>query len=484
VLTLRPYQLSMIESIREQLKAGRSRILAVAPTGAGKTCLMAHMISGAVAKGRRVWFLNHRRELVRQSVETLQDSANVDCGIIASGFGSNGYHLAQIASIQTLMRRWEKYVLPDIIIIDEAHHSCAASWSKLLNDIVSRKPNVKVIGLTATPQRLDGRGLAQWFDVIVEGPNTAQLIQDGYLAKYRMWGASLPDLTGVHTTAGDYNKGELEAALSRTAVVGDALTEYRKHCDGKRALVFMWSIRSSQDLAQRFNDTGIPAMHVDGETDSAVRDRAIADFRNGRIKVLSNVELFSEGLDIPAVEAGFLMRPTQSLAMYLQQVGRILRPFEGKEAALIFDHAGHAANHGYPDDVRTWTLDGIEKKAAKRKGVLIRQCMKCYATVPLAAKDCKWCGYIFPVKPREVETVDGELQELDMAAMERLFGAKQRRIEQGRADSLAALEVIERQRGYRRGWALKVWEAKSKKKAARHYNDKLAALADSYRPKS
>ena len=473
MLTLRPYQLDIIAAIRAQWH--RQRILVVSPTGSGKTSLTAHIFKNATARGKRCWFLNHRRELVRQSVSTLEDSAGVNCGIIAAGFGSNGYHLAQVASIQTLMRRWEKYPLPDLIICDEAHHLVSASWSKLLADVLARKPDIKIIGLTATPIRLDGRGLGQWFEVIVEGPNTAALIEQGYLSKYRMWGASLPDLTGVHSVAGDYNKGELEAALSRTAVVGDALAEYRKHCAGMRALAFTWSIKSSEELAARFNEAGIPAMHVDGETDSAVRDRAIRDFHAGRVKLLSNVELFGEGLDVHGIQAEFLLRPTQSLSMYLQQVGRGLRTDPGKEALCIFDHAGHAVAHGYPDDVRTWTLDGTATKAKKPQKAPVRQCMKCYAVVPAAQRQCKWCGTVFDIKPRDVTLEAGELVELDMAAMERLFNAKQRRQEQGRAQSYGDLVRIEKRKGYKPGWAAHVLEARRRK-------SKLTDLADGFRP--
>lgn len=492
MLTLRPYQTSLIDAVRDQLRNGMQRVLLTSPTGSGKTCLTAYMIKTAVEKGKRCWFLNHRRELVRQSIETLEDSAGVNCGIIASGFGANGYHLAQVASIQTLFRRWEKYPLPDLIICDEAHHLVSPSWSALLIAILERKPTIKIVGLTATPARLDGRGLAQWFQVIVEGPSTATLIAQGYLATYRMWGAPVPDLTGVDKLAGDYNQKQLAAAMSRTAVVGDALNEYRKHCDGKRALVFMWSIQSSMELTERFNMAGIPARHVDGETEHTVRDRTMAAFRRGDVKVISNVDLFGEGLDVPALEAGFLMRPTQSLAMYLQQCGRILRPNEGKGAALIFDHAGHAAVHGYPDDPRVWTLDGIEKKALKRNAP-IRQCPQCYAVVPLSAKTCRWCGTVFVPKPREVDEVEGELEELTAEQIASMQRNRELRREQGQANSYEALLRIEHARGYQPGWARHVWAAKQQKRlrssalpvshSSGSSTARVERAADWYRPK-
>lgn len=444
--------------VRDEVRKGKKSVLVVSATGSGKTCIAATMMSNAVRNKRRVWFLVHRRELLKQSIDTLEYAAGVATGVIASGFGANSVMPAQVASIQTLMRRWERYPLPDLLIVDEAHHACSASWSKLISDIKKKSPGILVIGQTASPQRLDGRGLGQWFECIVQGPSVTQLIADGHLANYRLWGSKLPDLTGVHTVAGDYNKQDLAAAMSRTAVVGDALAEYKKHCDGKRALVFMWSIQSSKDLALRFNDAGIPAMHVDGETDDATRDRAVRSFRSGTIKVLSNVDLFGEGFDVPAAEVGFLMRPTQSLAMYLQQCGRLLRPFPGKDAALIFDHAGLVVRHGFPDDPREWSLEGSDTRGKKKQESPVRQCIKCYATLPVWAKACKWCGFVFESKPRKMNVEDGELTEL--AKVDKLWPSRDRQ----EARTYDELLAVEKRKGYRRGWADHVFAAREMKR--------------------
>lgn len=475
-LTLRPYQSAIIEDIRGHLRSGRSSVLCVLPTGAGKTVIAAHMISKADAKEKRSWFTCHRVELVRQSVQTLQIAAGLHVGIIAAGFNPNGIARTQVCSIQSLMRRWQKHALPDLIIVDEAAHIAARSWSNLLAAVRAAKPSIKVIGLTATPQRLDGRGLGQWFEVMVQGPQPSRLMAEGYLSRYTVFAPSQANLSAVHTVAGDYNRAELDTAMRGCRVTGDAIAEYRAKCDGKRALMFLWSVKASEEMAAAFNAIGIPAAHIDGMTNDFDRARAVCDFGSGKIKVLTNCELICEGFDCPAIDAVFLLRPTQSLAMYLQMIGRGLRPAPGKDRVLIMDHSGLCLTHGLPDEAREWSLAGAETTSHGKPSLTVRQCLKCYAVWPANARSCKECGFLFPIQYREVEQEQGELQELDMAAMERLFNARTRRQEQGRADSYEDLVRIERQRGYRPGWARHIIEARERKR------DSLSVAADSYRP--
>lgn len=459
-LALRPYQTDIIDRVREKIRAGVKRVLIVLPTGGGKTALMAHMMRTSTSRGYRSFFCVHRRELVKQSVLTLTDSAGIDVGIVAAGFPSNRHEAAQVCSVPTLARRHKLLLSPHLLAMDEAHHSAAKSWA----DLIALYPNAVLIGLTATPERLDGAGLGQWFDDMVIGPSVRELIDGGYLCDYRLFAPKGVDLTGVHTVAGDYNKRELNDLMSKSAVVGDCITHYKKHCGGARAIVFAWSIEASEQIARQFNDAGIKAMHLDGKTDDVTRDHATDSFRRGETQVLCNVNLISEGYDVPAAEAMFDLSPTQSLSMFLQRCGRVLRPAPGKREALIFDHSGNSARHGLPDDPREWSLAGRAKKARETDKVPVKQCPLCFATVSAAVTLCRHCGYKFEVQSREIEQVDGELSEIDVERQRR-----DRKQEQAQAGTVEDLIRIGTLRGYKNPakWASHVFGARQAKQAAR-----------------
>lgn len=459
-LALRPYQAEIYNRAKTLLREGRRTLLIQSPTGSGKTVLVAHMLKNAKDKGYNAWFVVHRRELVKQSILTLGESAGLPVGIVAAGFPGNRHEQLQVCSVQTLAKRRHLLAAPNLIVWDECHHVAATSWGAIHHNY----PNAVHIGLTATPERLDGTGLNAWFEDLVTGPSVASLIADGWLSPYRLFAPGGPDLSDVHNVAGDYNKKELAVAMAKSSVTGDALTHYQKYAMGRRAIVFMWSIESSIDMAKKFNEAGIPAEHIDGTTDDVARDAAIQGFRDGKIKILCNVEIISEGFDLPAIEAAFLLRPTKSLALYLQQVGRALRPSPGKDQALIFDHAGNCRMHGLPDDEREWTLEGRVKKRKKEDGCPVKQCAKCFAVLPAAASACKWCGFKFESQARGMEQVDGELAEVDLEAQRVV-----RKQEQAKAHSFEDLIRLGQIRGYKNAekWAQHVWNARLAKEAAR-----------------
>jgi len=410
-LLLRPYQVDLHAEARAHLQRGIAAILIQSPTGSGKTVLIAHMLKNAKDRGYRAWFIVHRRELVKQSVSTLTEAAGVSVGIVAAGAAPSRNEAIQICLVNTLANRLHMMPPPNLIVFDEAHHLAAGSWAK----IQAAFPNAVHVGLTATPQRLDGRGLGAHFRELVTGPSVATLIEQGYLSPYRLYAPGGADLSKVHTLGGDYNKKELADAMQQSPVVGDALTHYQKHAMGKRAIVFMWSIDSSKEIAARFNDAGIPAAHIDGKTPDDQRDAMIQSFRSGNTLVLTNVDLFGEGFDLPAIECAFLLRPTQSLSLYLQQVGRALRPFPGKKEALIFDHANNCKLHGLPDDDREWSLAG-RKRRTRDDSCTVKQCPKCYAMNLASVMVCKYCGYKWVIQSRDIEQGEGELSEVDLAA--------------------------------------------------------------------
>jgi len=456
VIQLRDYQIDMIDRTRAALKRVRA-VAMVAATGSGKTSIASRMLKTCSDKGHGAWFLCHRRELITQSAITFA-KAGVDHGIVAAGFDGDRKKLVQICSVQTLARRWHLLERPKLIIWDEAHHCAATTY----DTIYKQFPDAVHIGLTASPVRLDGTGLGAWFQEIVEGPPVRELIDAGYLSDYRLFAPKTMDTAGVHTRYGDFVKSELSKIADKPKITGDAISHYRKYCSGKRALIFAVSIEHSLHIVQQFNDAGIRAEHVDGTTQSGERDAIFRRFTKGETLALSNVEIASEGVDIPAVEAAILLRPTQSLGMYLQQVGRALRPAPGKSHAIILDHAGNAFRHGLPDDVREWSLLGTQtkKSAADPDDIKVKQCPVCYATVAAYKSECRHCGHKFVPVGREIETVEGELSEVDIE-MQRQAA----RIEQASAQSLDELIRIGTLRGYRNpaAWATHVWTARAAK---------------------
>jgi DNA repair protein RadD len=457
MLKLRPDQEEALEAVRAHLRRGRRRVLLQAPTGFGKTVVASTMAKTAVEKGKRVWMLVHRRELVRQ-VSKAFTKCDLQHGIVSAGYPSNRFHAAQVCSIPTLVNRLDLYQAPNVIIFDEAHHISAGSWAK----IAQAFPEAVQIGLSATPIRLDGVGLGEFFDELVEGPPVKWLIEHGALAPYRLLApASNLNLASVHRTAGDYNKRELDDAVAASTITGDAVEHYCKHAMGTKALMFHVSIARSVDAVERFTAAGITAKHVDGETDPIERDAAIEAFENGDLMVMSNVGLFGEGTDLAGVQTLIDCAPSMSLGSVMQRWGRVLRPAPGK-VALILDHAGNSGEkHGYPDTERQWSLEGRTKRKKKDpEEITLRRCPVCMATLMGYVAKCDACGHVFESQGREVEEVAGELQEVINPAVE----AMERKREQQRARSEDELVEIGRQRGMKRPhlWARHVMRARGR----------------------
>jgi DNA repair protein RadD len=470
MLNLRPYQLELIDRLRATIAAGTRRVLLTLPTGAGKTCLMAHMLSSAAQKQKRAWFCVHRRELVDQSVQTFIEAAAIDTGIVAAGYYATPRAPVQVCSVASLRPRAPTLQAPDLIVFDEAHHIASNSWSA----VAALFPRAVHIGLTATAQRLDGRGLRAHFDELICGPSTADLIAQGYLSPYTLYAPpGAVNLSKVHRVAGDYDKQEVADAMDATTVVGDAVSHYRQHCPDARALVFAWSLDASRRIAQQFLAAGIPAQHVDGETPRVERTQAMRDFRAGTTRVLCNVDLFGEGLDVPAVDAVFLLRPTQSLGLYLQQVGRGLRPTKGKASVKIFDHVANWSRHGLPDDPREWTLDGREKGSRASSEAMGRRCDECFAVSPIGCKACRYCGKVFPVQDREIEEVEGTLHETDIEAIRRERAKWKAQIQYCATEK--DFRRVGEALGYHRGWAWHMmFEKMERERAQQQENSEVA----------
>ncbi|WP_066770039.1 DEAD/DEAH box helicase [Sphingobium sp. CCH11-B1] len=449
-VTLRPYQAALLDGARQGFRERKRAILLQLPTGGGKTVSGSKMIEGSSAKGLVCWWLAHRRELIGQTSKTFA-AMGIQHGIIAGGHSSDPHKRVQIGSIQTVARRLDDLAPPDLIIFDECHHLGASQWQKIFDAF----PNAKIIGLTATPWRLDGKGLGQWFEEMVNGPTVAELIAEGSLSHYRLFAPTQIDTSTIKMQAGDFKKDDLAKLMDKPTIVGDAVKHYLKLCRGKRAVAFAVNVEHSQRIAQQFNANGIPAEHVDGTMDAGSRDGAIQRFIAGDTLVLTNCELFGEGFDVPAIEAVILLRPTKSLSLHLQQVGRALRPAPGKSEAIILDHAGNSMIHGLPDDDREWTLEDREKKKKDDKvSSPIKTCMECFHVYRPAPK-CPQCGHQPVGQAREIEQRDGELAEVDVAAKR-----KEQRREVGNARTREDLERIARERGYKPGWVNAIMNAR------------------------
>jgi DNA repair protein RadD len=464
MIPLRPYQQDAIERVRDAYRAGHRAPLLVAPTGAGKTVMFGFVAGQTASRGKRVLVLCHRRELIRQASRKLTETG-VPHGIIAPGHTPTRDPV-QVASVQTLGRRLHHdRDAPDLIVIDEAHHAVAGQWAA----ITAAYPNARLLGVTATPERLDGRGLGVeaggCFDALVMGPTVGDLVAGGFLTSTRIFAPSeAPDLSGVRTRGGDFEAGALADAMARPQIVGDAVTHYTKHAAGQPAILFSPSVAHAETMAEAFRAAGYRAVAASGDTDARVRDEAIAGLGTGAVQVLCSCDLISEGLDVPAVGAVILLRPTKSLGLYLQQVGRGLRPAPGKSHLTVLDHAGNTLRHGPPEMPREWSLAGRPKRAKKDDDTPpARQCPDCFA-VHSPAPACPECGHVYEVKVREIEHVAGELQDVTdtMAARWGKHIPLSKVLREAKDEDLAA---IARARGYKPGWAFHMRQQRAQRRA-------------------
>lgn len=485
----RPYQREGIQLIRASFAEGHRAPLYVAPTGAGKTFTFCLIASSAVRHSKRVVVVVHRQELLSQTSRALDDMG-IAHGLIAPGITPDPRAFVQVAMIGTLRRRLEQGRAGDafdMVIFDEGHHATAGEWGR----IRVLAPTARLLGVTATPERLDGQGLGAEFggvyDDLILGPTTEALMADGYLCRAAVFAPqSLVDLEGVKNRGGDYAGAELASRMDRPQITGDAVAHYGRICPGAPAIAFCASVAHAQHVAQQFRAAGWSADSIDGELADGLRRQRIRDLGEGRLHVLTSCDIISEGTDIPVVTAAILLRPTQSLTLHLQQVGRALRPVyaqgfdlstrEGRLAAIaaskkpqaiVLDHVGNI-RHGLPEEPRDWTLAGRPRNGRAREGapaLRVAQCPECFrAHSPAPA--CPSCGHAYEATVRAPAMVGGELVEV--TEEDRIALAQQRaeqRREVGRATTLEALEAIARARGYKQAWARHVWNSRQRARA-------------------
>lgn len=452
-MELREYQKNAIDELREAFKKYNS-VLYCLPTGAGKTAIFSDITSRIAARNKSVYILVHRQELLLQASKKLAEY-NVPHGRISSK-SSISRDLIQVCSVQTFANRLRYYkTAPDLIIIDECHHAVAGSYQTILNYY----PSSKILGVTATPERLDGNGLGTIFQKLIVGPTISELIDMGYLSRVKVFAPQQIDFSKVKTSQGDYSKSQITEILDTPKITGNAIDHYRKIAAGQSAIVFCVTIQHAHDVAKEFNSAGIPARCIDGTMDPYTRKQIIANL-GIEYKILTSCEIVSEGTDIPAVSVAILLRPTLSLGLYLQQIGRCLRPYPGKDFAIVLDHVGNCHRHGLPDDEREWSLNSVKRtrKSIEEK-VKIRTCSKCYTVFNPTKTKCPNCNEEYEIINKVPEIEEGELEEVKK--QEQIN--KRRMIAQAR--DLKTLQEVGKNLGYSPGWAYHVFTAR---KNARH----------------
>lgn len=443
-------------------------VLMQASTGAGKTRMALDMIEGAVAKGSRAIFTVPRIELLNQTIETIA-GYGIPFGVISPDHAPNPFAMVQIAMTPTLARRLDKVQAPKIIWIDEAHYGGAElerviAWAKAAGSYG--------VGMSATPLKNNGRGMGDWYDHMEAGLPSAELIRLGRLSQYRYFGPSSPDLSAVAVRDGQYVQSQIASFMEgQAAIVGDAVRTYRETAMGKLCIVFATSRKHAGIIQDAFQAQGIAAQTIDGTMDKATRKRIIMGFARRECPVLINVQLCTFGFDLSQA-AGMDVRveslsdlcPRKSLPLQLQVWGRAMRA--GDVPTIMMDHSNNWREHGFPDSPREWSLDGAKKrKGPSDRTDPIRQCSIAdggCGFVHRPSPVCPNCGRVYPVMSRMVDEVDGDMQEIDRDAAERLRIAARR--EQGRSETLEDLIKLAARTGKKPAWAHHVWRAREAKR--------------------
>lgn len=439
-MELRDYQEAELGKVRSAFSYGKKRIIAVLPCGAGKTVLFAYMADRhcAMDTGNRVLFLVHRVELMEQAKQTF-DRFGIDRSRIHIGMA------------QTISRHLDTEPRPTLIVADEFHHYTATTFTR----IISAWPDVPVVGLTATPCRLDGQGLGAIADDMEVGVSARWLIDHGWLCDYDYYApqVNLPDAQWTMKGA-DIDLADAQERLEHAKIFGDI----EKYLDlGRKTIIYTPTVRMSQSVAMQI---GSSAAHFDGNTPDTERKRIMDDFRSGKLRVLCNCDLIGEGVDVPDCDSVMLLRPTQSVALYIQQSMRCLRPGEGKRA-VIYDFVGNCYRHGLPTEERTWSLEGKMKarNPSGEKDITVRQCQNCLKVYTGISPICPYCGFNNGKTREQIhQEKDAELKKIE--EMERLSEEEERR----NCYTFPQLIEFAKRHGYNNpsGWAYHVWRARGK----------------------
>ena len=490
---LRPYQKALVREVSNAFQAGQLSVLMQSATGSGKTRTASYIVERFTQTGRQALWQAHREELLMQASMVFAEagvqhrlicSTSTERAIKAQQFREHGRcfidasGLVVIGSIQTIVRRMADlpWLDPDLIVPDEAHLSLNSTNRRIIGELTARRAArggtpTRVLGLTATPQRLDRQSFAREdggiYDVIVRGPEVSDLISWGNLSRYKAFAPPVELVAGADLgkrKGNDYDAQELERELDGPKVYGDVVEHYRVHSHGKPAIGFAPTTASADRFTEAFKAAGYRAVTLDGQTDDSLRRRALQQLAAGELDVIMSCALLIEGVDVPYATTALLLRRTESVALYLQAVGRVLRPHPKKEHAILLDFVGVIARHGLPDEPREWSLKPVARKRAAASGDKpepgidsVTNCPKCRA-YHMPAPVCPHCGHEYPkAARREAEQVDTQLVEITEEEAERMRRA--RRIAQGKAQTVPELIA----QGMSRGRAIKIVQARDAK---------------------
>lgn len=404
-VVLRPYQEAAVDRVVASID---NCPILVGPTGSGKTVML---VAAATRISPRILWLAHRRELIKQAASAFEAQGH-ECGIILAGEPRDESALIQVGSIQTVTARGVPPG-PDLLVLDECHHASSKSYRDVIASFRRR------IGGTATPFRLDGKGLGSaGFGDIVIAAYTDELCEEGVLHAPRVFvGKRTPNLTGIKKTAGDYNLGQLASAMTQNvALLGDIIENWKRHAEGKRTVAFSVDIAHGQQIVDRFTEAGVAAELLTGGTPRVQREATLARLAAGATTVVVNCMVLTEGWDLPALECAVVARPTASLNLHLQMIGRIMRSCDGKDGAIVLDHAGNYHRHGLVTERIEYSLEGRPKKSGVGGPGPQKTCSECGAVVPAGCHKCEECGHEFPVEDKTTEDKTAEMVEVGKAS--------------------------------------------------------------------
>lgn len=418
------FQKELVDRTHRSWLTSHKRPCIVLPCGGGKSVIAAEIAKRTTQAGNRVLFIVHRKELCDQIRRTFSW-----WGVDMEG--------CNVGMVQTVTRHLDDEPEPRLIITDENHHCMANGYRR----IYEKWPNAYMFGITATPERLDGQGLKDINDDLVIGPSATWLIENHYLAPEDYYTFDL--ISGGRIRMGDFDPNSVKITAAEQNNVAET---YLKLASGRKGVCYLPTVKKSIEMAETFRQHGVQAEHFDGTTEKAARDRIIERFRTGETMILCNVDLVSEGFDVPDCSCSMLCRPTQSLTLHIQQSMRCMR-YQPEKTAIILDFVRNVARHGLPDQDRVWTLEGKKRKGRMASDAPVKTCPECYRTLPASVPFCPLCGHVFERKARNQEDLALELKKVEKPKLQTNY------LTLATCRNYSDLRQYAKLAGYKPGWA-------------------------------